>query len=457
LTATLRRIRRRILGGSLLAAMAGPALAGDLTIPHERYALDNGLDVVLAPDRSTPIVHVQLWYHVGSKDETQGLTGFAHLFEHLMFQGSYNSPGEYFTPLQAVGASINGTTNSDRTNYFETVPAHELPLALFMESDRMGNLLPVLDQAKLDNQREVVRNERRQRYENPPYGEAFADLMAALYPEGHPYHHPTIGSHEDLQNASLDDVKDFFRTWYVPNNATLVVVGDFEPDTAKALIAEQFGWIPAGEQPTPLSADPVVLATSTKEVQADDVPDAKVWVGWHSPAFYAPGDAEMDAVTNLLCSGKDARLTQALVKQQRIARDVGCFQYSRKLGGNFIIQATAAEGHTTDEVVAAIDAELDKLTGDAPPTADEIKAATASFESSFYGRIETISGKAGVLSSYLFFRGEPDWLQADLDRYLTLTPEAVLDAARTVLATERHELHIVPAPEGEAATEGGAE
>jgi len=210
-----------------LALSAPLAAAGEFDLEFERFQLDNGLDVVLLPDHSTPIVHVEVWYHVGSKDEVAGRTGFAHLFEHLMFQGSANSPGEYFTPIQGVGGDLNGTTNADRTNYYETVPARYLPLALFMESDRMGHLLDVLDQGKLDNQRDVVKNERRQRYENPPYGRAFADLQGALYPEGHPYHFPTIGSHADLEAASLDDVKTFFHTWYVPNNATLVVAGDF--------------------------------------------------------------------------------------------------------------------------------------------------------------------------------------------------------------------------------------
>ncbi len=446
------------MAGLLALALAPAALAQDgLSVPHERYQLDNGLDVVLAPDTSNPIVHVQLWYHVGSKDEAQGLTGFAHLFEHLMFQGSANSPGEYFTPLQAVGAAINGTTNSDRTNYFETVPAHELPLALFMESDRMGNLLPVLDQAKLDNQREVVRNERRQRYENPPYGEAFADLMAMMFPEGHPYHHPTIGSHLDLQNASLDDVKAFFRTWYVPNNATLTVVGDFDPAQARTLIAEQFGWIPRGADPTPITAPPVVLPEPVVDIQTDKVPDAKVWIAWHAPALHAPGDAEMDAVASLMCNGKDARLQQTVVKETRIARDLACFQYSRELGSAFIVQATAAEGHTTDEVVDAVMAGFATLVDGQPPAAEEVQAATASFESGFYERLATIQGKAGALSSYLYFQDDPDWLQEDLDRYLALTPEAVRSAAAAVVGAPHVALHIRPAPPADVATEGGAE
>lgn len=447
------------LGRPLAAALfsAGIAFASpaqELQVPHERFALPNGLDVVIAPDRSAPIVHVEVWYHVGSKDETPGLTGFAHLFEHLMFQGSYNAPGEYFTPLQAVGANINGTTNSERTNYFQTLPAHELPLALFMESDRMGNLLPVLDQTKLDNQREVVRNERRQRYENPPYGEAFPDLMAMLYPEGHPYHHSTIGSHEDLQNASLDDVKDFFRAWYGPNNATLVISGDVSLSSARALVEQQFGWIPRGPEPQPAQAEPVVLTQPQVDVQYDRVPDPKVWIAWHSPAIFQPGDAEMDAVTSLMCDGKDARLQRTVVKERRIARDIACFQYSRTLGSSFIVQATAAEGHSTDDVVEAVIAELQALAADAPPTPEEVEGAIASFEVGFYRRLETVAGKAGALSSYLYHFGEPDGFQRDLDRYLALTPEAVGRAIAAVIATPHVALHIRPQALQPAAQEG---
>ena len=447
-----RRPYRRLPALAFGVALAFPATAGELSIPHEMYTLDNGLTVVLAPDRSAPIVHTEVWYHVGSKDETPGLTGFAHLFEHLMFQGSLNSPGEYFTPLQQVGADLNGTTNSDRTNYYETLPSNQLPLALFMESDRMGNLLPVLDQGKLDNQREVVRNERRQRYENPPYGEAFADLMALVHPEGHPYHHPTIGSHEDLQNASLDDVKAFFRTWYVPNNATLVVAGDFDTDTAKSLVEAQFGWIPRGADPVQATSQPFVLDADKVEVQVDDVPDAKVWLAWPSPALYAPGDAELDILSSLLCDAKDGRLQQTLVKRDRIARDVACFQVSRALGSTFIVAATAADGHTTDEVVDGVLRGLRSVLDRAPPEADEVSAAVTQYEAQFYGRLETIAGKAGTLASYLFHTGTPGFLQRDLQRYLDLTPEQVRSMAAVTLRKPYAALHIRPTADASETT-----
>ncbi len=436
----------------VLAMLASTAHAADaeLSIPHERYTLDNGLTVVLAQDRSNPIVHTQVWYHVGSKDEEQGLTGFAHLFEHLMFQGSKNSPGEYFTPIQQVGGDLNGTTNADRTNYFETVPSQYLPLALFMESDRMGALLPVLDLSKLDNQRDVVRNERRQRYENPPYGEAWKDLYATLFDETHPYHHPTIGSHADLEAATLDDVSSFFKTWYVPNNATLVVVGDFETDVAKALIEEQFGWIPRGDElehsevrATPLTEDLII-------VQADDVPDNKLWMAWHSPAFYGDGDAALDIAASLLCDDKDSLLYSALVTEKGLARDVDCGQSSRKLDSAFVFIATAADGHTTEEVAAAIKEELEALAGGPPPPASAIEAAINQFEVGFYRRIQTIAGKGSLLSSYLYFRDDPDYLSRDLQRYLDLKPSEITESVKTWLTGPHAELHIHRKPAEEA-------
>jgi predicted Zn-dependent peptidase len=362
-----------------------------------------------------------------------------------MFQGSLSAPGEYFTPLQQVGASqINGTTNTDRTNFFETVPSRYLPLALFLESDRMGHLLDVLDQAKLDNQREVVRNERRQNYENRPYGEWSVKLYEALYPEGHPYHHPTIGSHADLQAASIDDVKQFFRTWYAPSNASLVITGDFDPDTAKRLVQENFGWIPSAPRPQHAETAPASLPETKVVRLTDDVPDAKVWVAWLSPAVLQPGDAELDLAASVLCGGKDSRLYRRLVDASRIARDVGCFQASRRLSSAFVVAATAAEGHTTDEIVAAVADELGKLGTSAPPTADEVKGAVTDYEVGFWGGLQTVEGRAGILSSYLDLTGQPDYLAADLARYKGATPESVAAQAKATFSAPHVELHILP-------------
>ncbi len=425
--------------------LTAAALAGDLTIPYERYELDNGLDVILAPDHSTPIVHTNIWYHVGSKDETKGLTGFAHLFEHLMFQGSPNNPGEYFTPLQEVGAKINGTTSFDRTNYFETVPAQHLPLALFLESDRMGWLLEVLDETMLKNQQEVVRNERRQRYENPPYGEARKTYYQALWPEGHPYQHLTIGSHEDLDNAKLDDVKAFFRKWYVPNNAVLVVAGDFDEATAKNLIEAQFGGIPRGEDPARVEVpDPGPLAENIELREYDDVPHQKVWMAWRAPAFYKPGDAELDLLSSVLTDGKDSRLQKVLVQEKQIAQDVSAWQASAYHGSTYVISATAAKGHTTDELVTAIDEILGGVWETAPPTEEELQGARSNYEKMFYGSIKTISGKANLLNSYTFYMNEPDSLQTDLDRYLKATSADVTTVGKQTLSQPRVVLHIWP-------------
>ncbi len=433
-----------MLGLSLaLVVSAAATPTNELNITYEKYELPNGLDVILAPDRSTPIVHVNVWYHVGSTDESVGRTGFAHLFEHLMFQGSISQPGEYFDPLIAIGADLNGTTNTDRTNYFETVPSQYLPLALFLESDRMGWLLDVLDQGKLDNQRDVVRNERRQRYETPPYGEARGHLFGALWPEGHPYHYLTIGKHEDLQAANLEDVKAFFKTWYSPDNASLVVTGDFDPQVAHQLIEEYFGSIPKGPPRTrAVVADPTL--TESKELRrTEKVPHPRVWIAWQSPALFAPGDAELDLFSSLIAGGPDSKLHKRLVKELRIAQDVTAYQQSSRLASSYIIDATATPGHTTDELVAAIDQVLAEAQS-AAPNADELLVAKADYESGFYSRLATIASKGDLLNSYNYSAGDPGYMKQDLQRYLDATPEAVLSAVKATLSKHRVVLHISP-------------
>ncbi len=425
-------------------------------IPFEQYTLDNGLTVILAPDHSTPIVYTNVWYHVGSRDEEPGLTGFAHLFEHLMFQGSANAPGEYFTPLQEVGATINGTTSFDRTNYYEEVPAQHLPLALFMESDRMGHLLEVLDQDKLDNQREVVRNERRQRYENPPYGEAYKKLYEMAFPEGHPYAHMPIGSHADLEAANLDTVKDFFRKWYVPNNASLVIAGDFDTETAKALVDQYFGPIPRGEAPVRRTAEPFTIAENMEVRQYDDVPERKVWLAYSTPGFYQDGDAELDLLSSVLSGGKDSRLYTALVKEQQVAKDIAAYQSSLGLGSLFVIQGTAAGDHTTDELVAAVDAVLADVMGENPPTVDELDGARANFEAGFYSGLQTISGKGDTINRYFMYSGDPGYMGADLTRYFEADAADVLASGQQFLMAPRVALHIMPTADN-VDEEGGAQ
>ena len=426
----------------LLLSLAA-ADAADLTIPHERYTLDNGLTVILAEDHDVPIVQVNVWYHVGSKDEVAGRTGFAHLFEHLMFQGSENNDLDYFTHLQEVGGRVNGTTNLDRTNYFEGVPADQLPLALWSEADRLGWL--IVDEERLANQQDVVRNERRQRYENRPYGTSWISLLENVFPERHPYHHPTIGNHEDLEAATLDDVQAFFDTWYLPNNASLVICGDFDPDVAKGLVEQYFGEIPAGPEPSHAVAPDYELTETIEVRQVEEgVPHDKVWIAWPSPALYAPGDAELDLASAALSDGKESRLYKALVMDEQIAKEVNAYQASSGLGSMYVIQATAAKGHTTDELVERIDQIVAEFI-ETGPTADEVSIGQINYEVRFLHGLSSVSAKANKLNSYYYFTGDPDWVQEDLDRYLEATPETVKSAAAETLGSEgRLVLHIGP-------------
>ena len=424
-----------------------------ISIPFEEYDLDNGLHVILSEDHSVPFVRVNVWYRVGAKDEVDGRSGFAHLFEHLMFQGSAHMDGEYFGPLQRIGAQINGTTNMDRTNYFEGVPSEQLPLALWLEADRMGFLLPALTQEKLDNQKLVVRNERRQSYENRPYGMAWWWLFENLFPEGHPYKIPTIGKHEDIDAANLEDVKAFFRQWYLPNNASLSIAGDFEPDEAKALVEKYFGDIPAGPQPSPvLAVDPVQLAGETVIRKNDDVPHNKVWIAWHSPALYQPGDAELDTLSSVLSSGKDSRLYRAIVEQKKLARSISAYQVSMLLSSFYVIEATASEGIDPDALVAEIDNVLADVRENGV-TDDEVALAKINWEASFFRRMSTIGAKADQLNQYYIHRGETDYIGTDLARFQGVTADGVKTAVDG-LSDGRVILHIGPADNSTTDPEG---
>ncbi|MBK9367733.1 MAG: insulinase family protein [Deltaproteobacteria bacterium] len=436
------------LAALLAAAFTGPvASAAELSIPHEIYTLDNGLTVILAPDNDVPIVQVNVWYHVGSAEEVVGRTGFAHLFEHLMFQGSEHNNNDYFQPLQEVGGQVNGTTNLERTNYFEGVPSEYLPLALWAEADRMGYLLPALSQERLDNQKEVVRNERRQRYENRPYGTVWVTLLDNVFPESHPYNHSTIGEHADLEAATLDDVTAFFKTWYVPNNASIVICGDFDVAEAKQLIELYFAQIPAGAEPTPATI-PAVKLTEEKVIRQTEAgaPFQKVWIAWPSPGVYAPGDAELDLLSTTLSDGQSSRLVSELVVKKQIATDVMAYQSSFDGASMFVIEATAAAGHTTDELVAEIDKIL-KVVKAKGPTVEEVEMGRTAYEVGFYQSLFTVAGKADRLNSYFVNKGRPDALAEDLQRYLDATPESIRATAESTLGTGRVVLHIWPATE----------
>jgi len=469
------RWSRRALSVALLAlsapALAAPAAPAPAPAPSPFAGLEvieerlpNGLTLIMSPDRRLPTVAVEVRYLVGSAHEREGRSGFAHLFEHLMFQGSRSFDREYFEPFAPLGADINGTTNTDRTNYYEQVPAEALELALWMESDRMEGLLDALTQEKLDNQRDVVKNERRQRYENTPYGMAWRLLFEEMFPVGHPYQHTTIGSHEDLSAATLDDVRAFFRQYYAPSNALLTLVGDFEPDEARALVARYFGRMPAGElAPTPRAAQPTAKPARLITVE-DKVKLPRVYLAWHSPALYAPGDAALDLLATLLSDGKTSRLYQPLVYEQKVAKDVAAFQMSMGLSSLFVVYATAAPGQTAEELERALMGALARALA-APPTDDEharaLNAWRKSFyhrvegamsraqmlnawRKSFYHRVEGAMSRAQMLSAYLHHMGVSDGFEADLARYTALTPADVHAAAAGWIHDAPLRLRFVP-------------
>jgi zinc protease len=419
-----------------------------MEIPFTSHTLDNGLDVVVHEDHGCPIVAVNIWYHVGSKNETPGRTGFAHLFEHLMFEGSQHYDRGYFHPLQEAGASLNGSTNADRTNYWEVVPTNALELALWMESDRMGYLLPALTEAKFDNQRDVVLNERRQNYENRPYGLAGMALMAALYPADHPYHWLTIGAADDLRAAKLSDVKAFFQTYYRPKNASIAIAGDVDTTEALVLVDDYFGELDGGDDPIPFTAvSPSPPATEIRLMHEDRVELPRLYLAWLSPALFAENDAELDLVADLLSSGKTSRLYRSLVYEQRIATEIAASQNSREAGGFFQIAATAAPGRTLAELDRAMSAEIEAIATKGPDEA-EMERALAQAEAHFIYRLQTVGGfggKSDQLNAYNVFLGDPGFFERDLARYRGVTAYALKRAAAEWLQpTHRVALSVVP-------------
>lgn len=416
--------------------------------------LANGLEVIFDEDHRTPIVTTNVWYHVGSKDEAERRNGFAHLFEHVMFQGSKHVPEDtYFRFLEKAGAtSINGTTNTDRTNYFETVPANQLELALWLESDRMAYLLSHADEKTFQSQREVVKNERRQNYENAPYGLVIAFVRAEVYPKDHPYHLLTIGSPEDLDAASLEDVKAFFRQNYVPNNATLVISGDFDRAKVQPLVEKWFGPIPRGKDVPRKKPIKTTLHGETRiEVEAG-VELARAYVTWPTPEFFAPGDAELDLVSHVLTGGKTSRLYKRLVYDLQIAQSVGASQQSSELGSVFEITATAKPGHTGEELLKVIDEELAKLrTGGV--TDPELARARTSIVADTLFDLERSSSRANRLNTYVHYIGDPNYLAKDVARTTNATTTTVADAARTWLK-EKDRVVTIVTPKKEAPIAG---
>ena len=433
------------------APVVAPNPTSDLPqLAFEKYVLPNGLEVILHEDHRMPEVVVDVWYKTGARDEAPGRTGFAHLFEHVMFQGTKHIPEDkYFEYLQKAGASnVNGSTSQDRTNYYEVVPSNQLELALWLESDRMGFLLdrPGFKET-LDNQRDVVKNERRQRTENRPAGLISKVLLEALYPPAHPYYHEVIGSMEDLTAASVEDVQAFFRTFYAPGNATLVIAGDFDRAKTKELVEQYFGPIPAGG-PVPRRSTPEVKLSPAKRIAMEaKVQQPQLYVAYPSPASFAPGDRELDLLANVLANGKSSRLYKRLVYDMKIAQSVSASQQSQLLGSDFEIMASPMPGHSLDEILAVIDQEIAAIQ-DKPVDEAELERAKNQIESDTVRSLEGLHARAERLQVYNLSLGDPGFLAEDLKRYRAVDAAALSRVAREVLRKDgRVVVTIAPNPE----------
>jgi zinc protease len=456
------RLPFRSAARALLAAglsLAAGAVSGQsprkLEVPYTQFALPNGLNVILHEDHTIPFVCVDAWYYVGSAREKPGRTGFAHLFEHIMFEGSKNvKEGEFDRLLESAGGDNNGSTAEDRTDYWQNVPSSALELALFLESDRMGHLLDVMTPARVDQQRDVVKNERRETFENRPYGMASLKLSEALYPPNHPYHWPVIGSMEDLSAAGYEDVVQFFKTWYGPNNASLVVAGDIDPKEARRLVEKWFSDVPKGTRVEPIAAPPASLSEEKRLTLEDRVQLPRLYMAWVTPAHLLPGDEALDVLAGVLASGKNSRFYKRLVYELQVAQDVSAVQQSQMLSSTFLITATAREGHNLTEIESLIQQEIDRVKTEAP-AAREVERAVNQFEASFYRAMEHVGGfggKADQLNAYQYEAGRPDYYNEDRARYLALDAPDVQSAARRYLPDDaRVILSVVPTGKTELA------
>lgn len=456
------RLRALFLSVAVCAAAATFALTatagdtnGDVGLTVDQMTLDNGLQVLMHTDHSSPTVVVYMWYAVGSKDEVAGKTGFAHLFEHLMFKGSKHvADGQFDLLLEGAGGWNNGTTNADRTNYFEQLPSNFLELALYLEADRMAGLWDAMNQTVLDNQRDVVKNERRQSVENEPYGIADLTIQQTLWPEGHGNHNLTIGTMADLSAASLEDVEAFYRSYYVPRNARLVIVGDIDVASTRELVDKYFGWMPDRPSPSHVTlTEPVTpraeaaLLTTTDRVQV-----SRVSFTWRSPVPFASDDAELSLAAQVLAGGKTSRLYQRLVFDERLASSVSAYQYPQVLGGEFQITAYAREGVEPAVIVDAILEEVETLRAE-PPSDDELLRAKRVVEAYMLQSLESLVARADRLAEYTAYTGTPDYLSKELDAYRAATADGVRRAAKEWLSPDaRVQMIVTPAP-----AEGGAE
>jgi zinc protease len=430
----------------ILAATAPAAAQNRISVPVEQFRLSNGLTVILHRDATTPTIASNVWYWVGSSHEEPGRSGFAHLFEHILFEGSANVPeGKIDEWFEEVGGSPNGSTNRDRTNYMQTFASSALELALFIESDRMGHLLPAMSPASVDGQRDVVKNERRQNYDNRPYGLASQMLTEEIYPQTHPYSWPVIGYMDHLSAATYDDVVHFFERYYTPNNASLAIVGDIDVVEARRLAEKWFADVPRGVDVPQLEVRAPVITETRRIMLEDRVQLPRLYMTWLSAAAFADGDAEMTALARLLAGGKNSRLFARLVYELQIADDVSAWQSGGRLGGEFQISATARRGVALPELERVILEEIERVKAEAPE-ARELERIVNQNEVAFLEGLEFVSAKADRLNSYLFYTGTPDYFNQDLERFRRLTPQHLSAAARQYLDPNRRiVLSVVPA------------
>jgi len=443
LTRTLR------LATIALIVAATPAVAqraGEtgVNIPFERMTLPNGLEVILAPDHTVPQVAVDVWYHVGSKNEVPGRTGFAHMFEHVMFTGSGHVPyGMHDRLTEGVGGNNNGSTTNDRTNYYEVVPSNYLESALWLESDRMGFLLDKLDEAKFKAQRDIVQNERRQGTDNQPYGRAFEILTTALYPESNPYSWPVVGYIADLQKADVEDVKAFFRTYYAPSNATIAIVGDFDPAQTKALVTRYFGDLKRGTAIARPKVPPVTLAAEKRLMFEDRVQVPRLYLQWPSVGDDNDDSYALQFLGQILSGPRTARLTKALVYDLQSAAAVTAFNRGAENSGTFGISVTPRPGHMLAEVEATTDSIIAKLKSDGP-SADELAKTAAGLEFGFVSQLQSNLGKADILIDGLVFHGDPARYKRDYAKLKAVTAADIKRVANKYLGAGRVVLSIVP-------------
>lgn len=426
-----------------------------IDVKFEQYNLDNGLTVILHEDHNAPVASVTVMYHVGSKNEKPKRTGFAHLFEHMMFQGSQHvGDNEHFKLLQEVGANVNGFTQQDGTTYFEVLPSNFVELGLYLEADRMGFLLPAMTQEKLDNQRDVVKNERRQNYENRPYGLADEKIAKALYPETHPYNWPVIGFMEDLSAASLEDVKDFFKTYYAPNNACLVVSGDIDPTDVKPMIQKYFGTIPKGNPFERPKAVQVSLPNEDRLLYEDKVQLPRLYLTWHSAAGNTREDAVMSVFADILSSGKNSRFYKSMMYDKQIAQSVRAMQGGSEIAGEFQIQVTAKPEKTLTEMEKSIDEILSDIFKNGVTQSEIDKAVTGS-EVQVVNSVATALGKGNALAANYFLTGDANNINKQMEFYKRITPQEVLEVAKKYILQPKVVLSVVPLGKPELAAKKG--